>query len=87
VLADPVLRLQRLVDGAWVTVRENDNWEVGNDGSLVSDSATKVGAFGLVAGGKDAVLLLNLPPGIYSAQVSGANSTTGIALVEVYEIP
>jgi hypothetical protein len=32
-------------------------------------------------------MLVTLPPGNYTAQVSGANSTTGIALVEVYEVP
>jgi len=35
----------------------------------------------------DAVLLVTLPPGIYTAQVSGVNGTTGVALVEVYEMP
>ena len=29
----------------------------------------------------------NLPPGGYTAQVSGAGGTTGNGLVEVYEIP
>jgi hypothetical protein len=28
-----------------------------------------------------------LPPGVYSAVVSGNGGATGIALVEVYEIP
>lgn len=28
-----------------------------------------------------------LQPGQYSAQVSGVNSTTGVALVEIYEVP
>jgi len=32
-------------------------------------------------------MILTLPPGSYTAQVTGANSTTGIALVEIYEIP
>jgi len=33
------------------------------------------------------VLILTLPAGTYSAQVRGANATTGVALVEVYELP
>jgi hypothetical protein len=45
-----------------------------------------VGAFGLGAGSKDAVLLVSLPPGAYTAQVSGIGGG-GIALVEVYEVP
>ena len=45
------------------------------------------GAFPLAAGSKDAAILISLPPGSYSAQVIGVNSTTGIALVEIYEVP
>ena len=84
VLADPQLRLVR---GSDIVVRENDNWEVGNDAALVSDAAVRVGAFPLAAGSRDAALLLNLPPGTYSAHVTGPGTSTGIALVEVYEIP
>jgi hypothetical protein len=84
-LADPVLKLVKNSDNS--IVRENDNWETGNDTSSVTDAASKVGAFNLVAGGKDSVILINLPPGGYSAQVSGAGNTSGIALIEVYEVP
>ena len=30
---------------------------------------------------------ITLPPGTYSADVTGSGGTTGIALVEVYEVP
>lgn len=83
-LADPILRVTRN-DG--VVMRENDNWEIGNDPILVSDANLKSGAFDLAAGSKDAVLLFSLPPGTYNAQVTGANNTGGLALVEVYEVP
>jgi hypothetical protein len=46
-----------------------------------------VGAFPLVPGSKDAVILINLPPGAYSAVLGGAGGTTGIGMVEVYEVP
>jgi hypothetical protein len=85
VLADPVLRLISNKDNS--VIRENDNWEVGNDIALVSDAAVKTGAFALASGGKDAVILISLPPGSYSAEVTGTGTTTGIALVEVYEVP
>ncbi|MBI5768012.1 MAG: PD40 domain-containing protein [Verrucomicrobia bacterium] len=84
-LADPVLKIVKNSDNS--IVRENDNWETGNDTSSVADASQKVGAFNLAAGGKDAVILINLPPGGYSAQVSGANNGSGIALIEVYEVP
>jgi hypothetical protein len=48
---------------------------------------SSVGAFGLAAGSTDSAMILTLPAGAYTAQVSGANNTTGIALVEIYEIP
>jgi hypothetical protein len=38
------------------------------------------------AGSRDAALVTTLQPGGYTAQVSGVGNTTGIALVEVYEV-
>jgi hypothetical protein len=48
---------------------------------------TKVGAFQLEAADWDSALLITLPPGVYSAQVSGRNGETGVVLLEVYEVP
>jgi hypothetical protein len=47
---------------------------------------TSVGAFALPAGSADCALVATLPAGAYTAGVSGVNNTTGVALVEVYEI-
>jgi sugar lactone lactonase YvrE len=47
---------------------------------------TQVGAFSLTAGSADSALVLTLPPGTYSAIISGTGSTTGVALAEVYQI-
>ncbi len=44
-----------------------------------------VGAFSLNNGSTDAAMLVTLPPGSYTAQLSGVGGTTGIGLVEVYE--
>jgi hypothetical protein len=46
-----------------------------------------VGAFSLTGGSADSAMILTLPPGAYTAEVSGADGGTGIALVEIYEIP
>jgi sugar lactone lactonase YvrE len=46
-----------------------------------------VGAFPLTTGSADAAMVVTLPPGGYTAQVSGVGGTTGITLVEVYEVP
>jgi septal ring-binding cell division protein DamX len=48
---------------------------------------TAAGAFGLTAGSADSAIVATLPPGSYTAQISGAGSTTGTALAEVYELP
>ena len=79
-LADPKLELF----GANGKITENDNW-----GGVPQLSTTffNVGAFPLTAASKDAVLLVTLAPGSYTAQISGVGDTTGVALVEVYEVP
>lgn len=86
-LADPVLQLIQTKGSTRTVVRENDNWETGNDVALITAATTKAGAFPLTSGSKDAVLLLNLPPGTYNATVSGVGGTTGVGLVEVCEVP
>ena len=84
-LADPVLRLVRQSDG--VTVRENNDWGLGNEATDVAEAAAAIGAFALPAGSKDAVLLITLPPGSYTALVTSGSGSTGVAIVEVYEVP
>jgi hypothetical protein len=50
--------------------------------------AASVGAFAWPASSSnDSLLLVTLPPGAYTAEVSGAGGDTGVALVEVYEVP
>jgi hypothetical protein len=36
---------------------------------------------------EDAALLITLQPGVYTVQVAGVDNTTGVALVEIYEVP
>jgi hypothetical protein len=44
-----------------------------------------VAAFPLSAGSDDCAVLMTLPPGVYTAQVSGVSNSTGVGLIEVYE--
>jgi hypothetical protein len=53
----------------------------------VAAADTAAGAFGLARGSKDAALVVTLPPGQYTAIVSGTDNATGAAIVEVYELP
>jgi hypothetical protein len=40
----------------------------------------------LPAGSKDAALLLELPMGAYTVQLSGADGGSGVGLIEIYEL-
>jgi uncharacterized delta-60 repeat protein len=83
-LGDPVLTLTTALG---TIVATNDDWgSATNAFEIITTSAT-VGAFALPPGSKDSALLISLAPGNYTALISGANDTTGIALVEVYEVP
>jgi hypothetical protein len=82
-LANPQLRV---FQGSQL-VAENNDWSTAGDAALMAVAAQRVGAFALPAGSRDAVLRLTLPPGAYTAQVSGVGGTAGVALVEVYEVP
>ncbi len=94
VLAAPRLTFY---DSNGVAIATNIGW--GTDPTLGTSPAlsivqaatasvmSSVGAFALPAGSADCAMLVTLPPGAYTAQVNGANSTSGIALVEIYEVP
>lgn len=80
VLATPRLELINQATGA--TVATNDKWD-----PALTEAFAAVGAFALQPNSLDAALVINLPPGSYTAQVSGVNNAVGVALVEVYELP
>ncbi len=82
-LADPIVRL---VDANGNDVAINDDWQSGSNPAEVADAIAKTQAFAFAPGSKDAALVATLPPGRYSALVSGTNLTTGVALVELYEL-
>ncbi|MCX6956571.1 MAG: hypothetical protein NTV51_30945, partial [Verrucomicrobia bacterium] len=85
-LTDPRLRVYRNNE----LVGENDNWSAGTaeTTAAVAQAARDTGAFTLTSGSKDAAVILTLAPGNYTAQVAGADGTaTGVALVEIYELP
>jgi len=84
VLTNPVLRIHRLGEDS--PLFQNDNWESISYSEEIASTAGLAGAFSLAPGSNDAVLLLTLPPGGYTAVVSSADGTTGVALVEVYEV-
>jgi hypothetical protein len=81
-MADPQLTLNK--SGVTAAVATNNDW--GGTAAL-SAAFASVGAFALPAASKDAAILVSLAPGNYTAQVTGVAGSTGLALVEVYEVP
>lgn len=77
VLADPFLDLR---DSNGNQLSTNDNWANSSYRQAIIDS-------GLAPPDKnEAAILIALPPGAYTAILSGVNNTTGNALVEVYAV-
>ncbi|MEO5959483.1 MAG: CHRD domain-containing protein, partial [Opitutaceae bacterium] len=82
-LADPSIAV---IDANGVTVASNDDWSTGNAAAL-SAAFANAGAFAFLAGSKDAALIVDLlPNNNYSIQVNGVGNSTGLAIVEVYDI-
>ncbi len=78
VLADPHLEIRRM--GSTEVLASNDNWD-----PALKPEFTASGIDNWTTGSKDAALFLTLPAGAYTAVVSGVNTTTGVALVEVFD--
>jgi uncharacterized protein (DUF1800 family) len=78
VLANPQLQL---FNSNGVLVLANDNW-IADDAAIMSS----VGAFPLASRSADSALVATLSPGVYTAQVSGVNNTSGVAILEIYDV-
>ena len=86
-LADPKLELYLSEGGRSTLFAANDNW--GDTGTAIARAAfVSVGAFDLPDGtSRDAALVVTVPAGAFTAQVSGVGGATGEALIEIYELP
>ncbi len=84
VLADPQLEITKAENGTNVFIASNDNW--GGD-PLIKSTADSLGAFALASDTSlDAAILVTLAPGVYSAKASGVGNSTGVALIEIYDL-
>jgi hypothetical protein len=81
VLAQPQIDL---FNSSSVNIGSNAGW---NNNAALSAAFAATGAFALPAGSADAAMLVTLPAGGYTLQLSGVNGSTGIGLVEVYLVP
>ena len=75
-LANPQLTLIRASDG--VAIATNDDWQQASNAAQVTASGFAP------ADTREAVILIALQPGAYTAIVSGVGNTTGVAIVEVF---
>jgi hypothetical protein len=75
VLADPVIEL---FNAQGISIARNDNWR--------ENQQAEVAASGLQPmNDKESAIVRDLVDGSYTAVLSGANNTTGVGLVEIYD--
>jgi glucose/arabinose dehydrogenase len=76
-LANPVLQLF----AGQTPIAINDDWGT-------ASNATQIQASGLApTDSREAAILMALPPGRYTGIVTGAGGTTGVGIVEVFQLP
>jgi plastocyanin len=73
-LQDPTLELH---DSNGALIASNDNWRSDQEAAIIATGIPP-------SNDLESAIVRNLAPGLYTAIVRGANSTTGIAVVEAY---
>jgi N-acetylneuraminic acid mutarotase len=84
-LANPTLELH---NGSGALIASNDDWQTTIIGGIItSNQVSAIQNSGHApTQGSESAIIATLPAGNYTAIVRGVNSTTGIALVEVYDL-
>jgi hypothetical protein len=82
---NPTLELH---DVSGAIIARNDNWQQTIVGGIItSDQRADIRASGHApTDGRESAMMVVLPPGNYTAIVRGTGDTTGVALVEVYDL-
>jgi len=76
-ILDPILELH---DASGAMIGFNDNWGQSTNSGAIAGSGVAP------SDPNESAILMSLAPGSYTAVVSGANQTTGTAVVEVYDL-
>ena len=85
-LADPKVELYLSEGGRSTLFAANDYWGE-TEAALARAAFISVGAFDLPDGtSRDAALVVTVPAGAFTAQMSGVGGATGEALIEIYEL-
>ena len=82
VLQHPALTIH---DSSGAVIYSNTGW--GNNPVLLKAAASAYAQPVLQPGSADSEVLLTLPPGGYTAEISGADGGTGVALCAIYQLP
>jgi len=84
-LANPTLELH---NGTGDLIASNDNWlHTIIGGIITSDQVVDILRSGHApSDGRESAIIADLPSGNYTAIVRGVNDTTGVGLVEVYDL-
>ena len=84
-LANPTLELH---DETGALIATNDNWRTTIIGGIITTNQVRdIIASGLApADGRESAIIAELPAGNYTAILRGVNNTTGVALVEAYDL-
>ncbi|MDX2187002.1 MAG: hypothetical protein SFV32_08720 [Opitutaceae bacterium] len=78
----PMLELFR--DGTQL-LASNKGWSTNLNPASVAETANQVGAFAFSEGSADCAMSVTLEPGTYIVQLTGADKSSGVGLVEVYD--
>ena len=65
---------------------EDEDDEDEDKENAMDDASDRAGAWHLPRGSNDSALLLTLAPGVYTAHVTGVKASSGIGLVEIFEV-
>jgi hypothetical protein len=84
-LADPTLELH---DHTGALIASNDNWQQTIIGGIITTDQVQdiMNSGHAPSQPSESAIIADLPPGNYTAIVHGVNNTTGVALVEVYDL-
>jgi len=91
-IPDPVLKVYDANDnlvaqnGAWSIQSSSGPYQAVTNAAGITSAEATVGAFTLT-NQNDTALIVDLPPGSYTFQITSASNATGEALGEVYELP
>ena len=84
-LANPTLELH---NQAGALMASNDDWQTTVIGGIITSSQVSdiQNSGHAPTAASESAIIADLPPGNYTAIVRGVNNTTGVALVEVYDL-